>query len=410
MLPFDKISLAAGRQDRGLFALSARFVVLMLLMLPVPQVAADTLQQALDAYWLRQPQAQAMSARLDSAAAGKSQADGVLAGAPTLALSRRDQRDGASRETELEMAWPLSGNRDDRQRQAAATVVATEADASLLRVQLAAELIRIDSERKFRSEQLALATARLQLTEALQRDVSQKVAAGELARADLLTAQTETLAATTVRLGAEQAAEEALSQWQWRTGNSNELIDPVDVPVSTDVDNNPQWQRAKALAQAAAARSHFEQRRSGDIELSLLLRREEDPVLDEQIDSAGLRISVPLFAGAGRSQAVADAEAERLQADAEAKRVLLTLAQEQQQARRYWQRSAEQVALMQQQQQLAEQSLQLAQAAFAAGETTLAERLRVQQRLFDSREALSLQRKQQRDALARLIEAEGVLP
>lgn len=392
------------------FSATARLGGALLSVWYMPLAAADTLQQALDAYWLRHPQAQAMAARLDSAEAATSQAAGLLAGAPTLALSRRDQRDGAARETELEVALPLSSNRNDRQQQAEANGQATRADAALLRLQLAAELVRVNSERRFRAEQLELATDRLQLTEALQHDVSQKVNAGELARADLLIAQTETLAARTAKLVAEQAAEEALSQWQLRTGNISELIEPIEAPVATDIGSNPQWQRVQALAQAAAARSHFEQRRSGDIELSVLLRREEDPLLDEQIDSAGLRLSVPLFAGAGRSQAIADAQADRLRADAEANRLLLTLKDEQLQARRQWQRSAEQVLLMQQQRQLAEQSLQLAQAAFAAGETTLAERLRIQQRLFDSRDALSQQRKQQRDTLARLIEAEGVLP
>lgn len=374
---------------------------------------ANALQTALDAYWQRHPEAQALQARADAARAGQARADGWLADAPTLALSRLDERGGAGRETELELALPLARQRGERQAQADAAWQAVEAQARWLRLTLAAELLNVDSERRYRDDALLLSQQRLAVVQTLERNVRAKVDAGELARTDALLASSETLAANAALLAAEQHAEEARNAWQLRVGDRPgfpEQLETSVVPLTGELALHPQLQRALAMAHAAAAEARFERRYSGDAELSLLMKREDDPLLDERIDSAGIRLSVPLFAGSQRQQAAARADAERLSAEAEAQQLQQRLLQEQMQARRHYQRSQQQRQLAEQQQQLNEQSWQHAQAAFAAGEWPLAELLRQQQRLFDSNESLSLAKQQQRDALARLILAEGVLP
>lgn len=380
----------------------------------------SSLKAALDAYWLRHPQAQALSARANAADAAQAQADGFLAGAPTMALSRLDARDGGARETEFEFSLPLAGNRDARQQQASAGRAAVAAEARWLRLTLAAELLRIDSARRYRDAALTLSQERLALVQKLEQDVGQKVDAGELARTDRLLASAETLAAQAALLDAEQAADEARSAWLLRVGTlpalpalataDTDTDQNADKPLSGDRDQHPQLLQLLAQAQAAGARARFEQRRSGDAEISLLMKREEDPLLDEQIDSAGIRFSVPLFAGASRDQNVASADAERLSAEADAQQLRQALAQEHVQARQHWQRTRQQCRLAEQQRQLTEQSWQFAQSAFAAGELSVSELLRQQQRLFDSREWQSQLQQQQADALARLILAEGVLP
>ncbi len=384
------------------------------LLLATTAVCADAaLQTALDAYWLRHPQAQALNARLDAADAAQSQANGFLAGAPTVALSRLDERDGAGRETEFELALPLARHRDARQRSAGAERQAIAAEAHWLRLSLAAELLRVDSERQQRDEALKLSKQRLQLAQALEQNVQQKVAAGELARADALLAQSETLAADAALLQAEQAADEARSAWQLRAGKAAGLPAAPDttlIPVEGLIEQHPQLLQALAKAQAATARVQFQHEHAGNTELSLLMRREEDPLLDQRIDSAGLRFSMPISFGSNRRINTATAEAERFAAEAEAHQLREYLLQEQQQARRHYQRAGQQQTLAAQQLQLTEQSWQFAQAAFSAGELALSELLRQQQRLFDSHENLSQQQQQQRDALARLILAEGVLP
>lgn len=385
----------------------------LLCALLTPAAAGNALQTALDAYWQRHPQAQALAANADAARAGQARADGWLADAPTLAISRLDERDGAARETELELALPLARQRAERQQQADASAQAVNAQARWLRLTLAAELLNVDSERRYRDDALQLSQQRLNVAQALERDVRAKVDAGELARTDALLAGSETLAANAALLDAEQRAEEARNAWQLRVGDRPgfpEQLEADVVPVSGAIDLHPQLQQALATAHAAAAQARLDRRYSGDAELSLLMKREDDPLLDEQIDSAGIRLSVPLFAGSQREQAAARADAERLSAEAEAQQLRQRLQQEQAQARRHYQRSHQQRELAEQQQQLNEQSWQHAQAAFAAGELPLAELLRQQQRLFDSHESLSLAKQQQRDALARLLLAEGVLP
>ena len=387
--------------------------LLLLTLLTRPAAADQMLEQALDAYWQRHPAAQALQARADAAEASQDQAYGFLAGAPTVALSRLDERDGAGRETEFELSLPFATNRSDRQQQADAARHALTAEAQWLRLSLAAELLRIDSERRYREDALTLSRQRLQVAQALAENVGQKVRAGELARADQLLADSETLSADATVLSAEQAAEEARLAWQLRVGNVpafTDLIEAALLLAAAPAEQHPQLQQALAKAQAAAARAQLERRHTGDAEVSLLMKREEDPLLDERVDSAGIRLSVPLFSGSSRNQAAATAEAERLSAEAEAQQLRQQLLQEQQQARRHYARARQQRELAAQQLQLTEQSWQFAQAAFAAGELALSELLRQQQRLFDSHENLSQQQQEQRDALARLILAEGVLP
>lgn len=378
-----------------------------------PAFAGSTLQSALDAYWQRHPQAQALIARESAARAGQARADGWLADAPSIALSRLDERDGAGRETELEIALPLARQRGERQQQANAQAEVIAAEARWLRLTLAAELLTVDSERRYRDEALQLSQQRLSVAQALARNVDAKVDAGELARTDALLASSEALAANAALLSAEQLADEARDAWQLRVGNLpgfDETLESALAPLPGDPQQHPQLQQALARAQAAAAEARFERRYSGDAELSLLMKREEDPLLDERVDSAGIRLSVPLFAGSQREQAAASADAARLSAEAEAQQLQRQLAQAQQQARRHYERSTQQRALAEQQLQLNQQSWQHAQAAFAAGELPLAELLRQQQRLFDSHESLSQAKQQLRSALARLLLAEGVLP
>ncbi len=398
------------RPDRaGVTAL--RVVVLCAFSANVAVVnASDDLQAALAAYWLRHPEAQALDARLQAADAGVVEAHALFAGAPTLSLSRLDEQHDGGSETELEIALPLASGREQRQQQAGAEQQALHAEMAALRLQLGAELLRLDGERQFRLEQLALNRQRLQLSQTLTANVSNRVQAGELANTDLLLATTETLAAESALLSAEQAAEEATGAWQLRVGQRPAIAIADQAPAFTELTQHPQLQLALAQAQAATARSRYAQRRSNDAELSLLLKREDDPQFDQPVDSAGLKLSVPLFAGSRRDADVARAEADRSRADADALRLQQQLAQEQQQARGHWQRVHQQQALMQQQLQLTEQSWRFAEAAFVAGELSLSDLLRQQQRLFDSREQVAEQQLQQRHALARLILAEGQLP
>lgn len=306
--------------------------LLLLALGSSPAFAGSTLQAALDAYWQRHPEAQALSAREGAARAGRARADGWLADAPSVALSRLDERDGAGRETELEIALPLARQRGERQQQANAQAAAIAAEARWLRLTLAAELLTVDSERRYRDEALQLSQQRLTVAQALARNVDAKVDAGELARTDALLASSEALAANAALLSAEQLADEARDAWQLRVGNLpgfDETLESALSPLPGDPQQHPQLQQALARAQAAAAEARFERRYSGDAELSLLMKREDDPLMDERVDSAGIRLSVPLFAGSQREQAAASADAARLSAEAEAQQLQRQLAQAQ---------------------------------------------------------------------------------
>ncbi len=410
-LPDATDANAATRRaaDRRLTALCL-LALLSLSTVSTRAFAEQDLQAAIAAYWLRHPDAQALAARTQAADAGLVEARSWFAGAPTVSLSRLDEQHDGGSETELEIALPLAGSRAPRQQQANAEQLALQAEIRALRLSLGAELLQLDGNRRLRDAQLSLSRERLQLSQALTANVASRVRAGELANTDLLLATSETLAAETALLSAEQAAAEAGSAWQLRVGQLPALISADRAPATGEISDHPELQLALARAQAAAARMRYTERRSNDVELSLLLKREDDPEFAQPVDSAGVKFSVPLFAGSRRDAEYTRAQAERSQADADAQRLQQQLTVEQQQARTLWQRVQQQQLLIAQQLQLTEQGWRFAEAAFAAGELPLADLLRQQQRLFDTRERVAEQQQQQREALARLILAEGQLP
>jgi cobalt-zinc-cadmium efflux system outer membrane protein len=373
----------------------------------------DALEQAL----ARQPEAQALHARQDEQAALRSAAGGWLADAPALAVGYRSDQwtdDQGQREWEAELALPLwlPGERGARTALATAEGEVVAARLAALRLELAGTLRDALWDHAAARAALDLADQRLATAEQLEADVARRVAVGELARADLLLAQQETLTARAARLERQTVLEQKRRRFSLLTaGTEPPAATPESVAAALSLEQHPQLESARHEVAAAqgAVQVATAVRRAGP-ELSVFGRRERGNAVEPYHDSLGLRLSLP-FSSTPRARAAdAAAQAALTAALARYDQVRRQLGEEQAQAVAAHTTAATRLTLLEQARDLAQQRLALAEKAFALGEHSLLELLRTRSAAFDTAAALHEQQIALARAAAHLNQSHGVLP
>lgn len=259
-----------------------------------PATAPHHLTGAVDAAWQRAVAAAEAEGARQRAEARRSVAGSLLAGAPALEMSHRAGQ-GDARETELATAWPLAlpGLRSARRAAGDAEVSLADAQQRHARWQLAGQV---------REAAWALETARADALQAQAHaanleqvavDVERRVRAGDLARADHLSARSEALAAQAAHRDAALRLSDAQRQWGLLTG--------LPVPAGPAVVERVEAGTVESHpALASAMRSLEQSRRHADLvaatrreppELRVGLRRDADGASASRTSAAvGVRI------------------------------------------------------------------------------------------------------------------------
>lgn len=218
----------------------------------------------------------------------------------------------------------------------------------------------------------------------LQRDITQRVQAGEAAPDELTQINIETSLAQT-ELAQAQAHEQALQlQLQLMLGENIE-VNSISLPsTSAAAGEHPLIQIATAQARKTQAQRDWSQDWSRDLEWSLLYKRERSEINSTSENSSGIALSIPL----GRS---GDRRAEQQQAATAAQLAQQQLSLLQQQLPLQQQRADLRLRSAQAQ---AQQLLQITQwqtqhlnavtRAWRQGENSFAEVLRAQQKHWQS--------------------------
>lgn len=390
-------------------------VGLLLALLGVGGARADSLAAALDAAWARHPQAAALSARGDEAAARTALAAAWTAGAPSFAAGHLGDRFGSNdgrREWEIELAAPLwlPGQQAARQSEAASAGSVLAAARAALRLHMAGRV---------REGGWTVVAARAALDAAQQREASARAleagvlrrhAAGELARIDANLAQGEHLAAqadvaeaVTVLHAAEQA---------WRALTGLPAPAALDEERAADAgEDHPQLATAVAALHAAQTRLRVAQASGRDApELALRLVRERDAAGEPWGSALGVQFKLP-FASAPQARlndAAARAELAEATANLAQARQAVTL--EIERARAELDAAVRRYAAAQTRQALGADTLRLAEKAFALGEADLSTLLRLRATALDADAERARQRVARAAAVSRLNQALGVLP
>lgn len=378
---------------------------------------SQSLHDALEAAWNRQPAAKAASARDNELAAKRDAATALFPEPPSVNLGyRTDQANQNSGVRELEgvLSLPLW---TPATRGAAQTLAQAETEqfGSSLRSQrwrLAGEVREAYWQARLAITEQELAQRKVDEALALATDVERRLKAGDLARADLNQARAAEQLARASLADTRTRAYRATQSFFVLTGLKTLSGDTEPVAVgSRELEAHPQLQasdHATVTARAKLAQALAATRDPPEIEVGM--RRERAAFGEPYANSVIVGIKIP-FATDGRNQpritaanaefietqAAQSLERQKLAADIEAAEVEL------EQARQIEQLAAERF-------RLAADTQALYAKAFALGELDLPYRLRAESERFDAELALTRARIEVGRAISRLNQALGILP
>ncbi|MFC5460531.1 TolC family protein [Massilia niabensis] len=381
-----------------------------------PAPAGPTLRQAVESAWQRAPAARTLEARQDEVSAGRANARSWLATSPTLGLSQRADR-GASerdqRESEISVSssiW-LPGQKSARETLAARSTDEVTAHLGATRLAVAGMVRNRMWEAAAARVRLEEKQDHLHHLEGLSDEVRRRVKAGDLARSDGLLAQQEVLAARIEVSNARTGASEVLARYRVATGLSalpalepeplHHTATPIDTRLAAAQASE---ERARAALRLAAAN------RSAPPTIALSVRREDERLLREPVNSIGVSLQIPIGTAARNRTveaqartviATAAAEAAEVQANAEAD---IEIAKERlANVRAALDTALERAAALHEHTALFEK-------AFRVGERGLAELLRSRALTHEADVAVAQQKVALGHAHAQLNQALGILP
>ena len=383
---------------------------------PAPTAIGITLKQAVDSAWQRAPAARTLEARQDEVLAARDNARSWLASNPTIGLSQRadqgaTERDQRESEISVSSSFWMPGQKSARAALAARSTDEVAAHIGATRLAVAGLVRNRMWEAAAAQVRLEEKQDHLHHLEGLRDEVQRRVEAGDLARSDGLLAQQEVLAAQIDVTNARTAATEALSRYRITTGLPNlPALEPEplhDMAASA----NPRLVAAQASEQRARAALRLAGAfRSAPPTVVLSVRREDERLLREPVNSIGVALQIPIGTAArnrtveAQAQTViatAAAEAAEIQANADAD---VEIAKERlANARSALETATERATALHEHTALFEK-------AFRAGERGLAELLRSRALTHEADVAVAQQKVALGLAHAQLNQALGILP
>ena len=378
---------------------------------------AETLRDAVEKAWERQPTAQAQSFRTAELAARVKAANAWMPAPPSIGLSERSDRlnrKAGSREVEAELSVPL-WLPGQRQRESAVAA----ADQNLQRDALDSAKWKLAGEvrdaywqvRSTEAERRA-AVRRLDDAVALAADVERRLKAGDLARTDFNQAK-----------GAEHTARSAASEAEVRTARALQAFttltgletlpagDEAPAANAPPLTEHPALRQLDRIALAADARMRLAtDSRRDNPELTLAYRRERSSSIEPYGRSVTLGIRIPLATDARNEPKVAAANAEYIEARTAYARLKDQLQAELLASQRELLQARAALVLAEERQRLAAENDQLLGKAFSLGEIDLATRLRAAAERYAADADVSRSRIEAGRAVSRLNQAFGVLP
>ena len=378
---------------------------------------AQTLRDAVESAWLRQPTTQARVARTEEFAARRDAARSWIRESPSVSVSQRTDRwyrNEGTRELGAEIALPIAlpGERDRQQRVAEAETNRYESEFAALKWKLAGEVREAYWQARLTLAELRLAVRKVEEAKRLADDAERRMKTGDLARGDLNQAR-----------GAEQLARAILAETEARVFRAQRVFAaltglsmlPTDVEVETtafsSVEMHPQMRVLEHTVDAARARLALAQTATRDPpEVALGIHRERSAFGERYDNSAMVSLRVPLATDARNQPRITAASAELAEAQAQLLLEKTKLTADIEAAREELGRGREALAYAETRFQFAADTQALFEKAFEFGEIDLVTRLRSENERFDAELALVRVRLEAARAVSRLNQALGILP
>lgn len=391
-------------------------IVALVLLASVP-AQAESIANILDKAWLRLPHAQSQPSREAELNANSATASSLLPAPPALVLGHRTDRfnrNAGEREIEAELSMPLwlPGEKSARQQLAASDLSRFSAEQLALRLQLAGTLREAIWQLELAEKTAEMLQTRLSAQRQIEADVARQVSAGELARADLLLAQGERLAAQGDLAEAEQALLGARQTYAQLVGDSSRPDVPVE-PLSNrgELAAHPLLLASSNRFKSAQARARLVAKTGRDNpELSFSARRERGDPAEPFANSLAVSIKIPFGSGSRNASRVAAAQADVTEAEVAFQRQQNEIERAIETAEAALRTAQRRADLAQSRHALAQDNLQLIKKAFSLGEKSLFEFQRAQFVLDQAALAASQAEIAIHHSYARLNQALGVMP
>ena len=378
---------------------------------------AQSLRDAVEAAWPRQPAYQAQPARAEEFAAKRDAAQALFPEPPSLSVANRNDRlnrNGGAQEWEAEIALPL-WLPGERGRQSA--IVNAERDQydtglTAAKLKIAGEVRDAYWQARLAENELALARRKAEEAAALAADVERRVKAGEVARVDLNQAQAAERLARAALTEAEIRAFKARQAFAVLTGLTTlpAAVESI-APAHPDLEDHPllaPLQRAVATTQARLRQATQSLRNNPELELGV--RRERNAFDDPYANSVQMRFRLPFATDARNKPRIAAANAELIEAHAAYNLERAKVAAETEATRRELEQARTVVQLTEARFALAADTQRLLAKAFALGELDLIARLRAENEHFEAELNFTRAKLEAMRAISRLNQALGVLP
>ena len=404
-----------GDVTRG-FALRSTHKWMLALVLVSGGANAQSLHDAFEKAWERQPLSQAQGYRAAELSARAKAAGSWVPAPPSVGVRERSDRfngNSGIREFETELAVPLwlPGQRD---RQAALV----NAETDLRRDTLAAARWKLAGEvrdaywlARSAESDAVIARRRLGDATALAADVERRLKAGDLARTDFNQAK-----------GAENAARAAVGESELRMTRALQSFTLLTgLGVLPDGDEAPaagpppsaDHPTLRALERTAAAADARIRQAAGDTrdspELTLGWRRERSTSVDPHAATVTLGIRIPLATDSRNESRIAAANAEFIEARTAIVRQKEVVEADIVASSRELAQARGALTLAEERQRLSAETDQLLGKAFRLGEIDLATRLRIAAERYAADADVSRSRLELGRAASRLNQAFGVL-
>ena len=377
---------------------------------------AQSLRDAVEAAWMRQPLAQARAARESEYAARREAAHALTPEPPAIAFGHRtDQvnRNEGRREWEAEFSLPLWLPGQKGRQTAVVDAERSQFDTAVAaaRLRIAGEVRDSYWQARLAESELALARRKVEEATTLAGDVARRVNAGDLARVDLNQAQAAGHSARAALAEAESKAFRARQAFATLTGMVALPSDGERPRAQPSLEGHPELlalQRAVAAAQARLTQAALDRRDSPELALAMTRERDAfDPPFDNTLS---FRLRLPFATGARNQPRIAGANAQMIEAQAAYQLERNKLAAEIDAARRELAQTEAVRQLAETRFVLLAEAHRLLARAFSLGELDFVSRLRAENERFEAesnrdRAALEASR-----AASRLNQAQGLLP
>ena len=374
----------------------------------------DLVEKSLPHY----PNSQLLAAKKLMLEARQTQANSLLPGSAALILrNQNDQLLSRNGETEWEagVEFPIWLNGQRKARAAIANIANQNltADTQYLRLQLAGMVRDALWDIQLMQGLADIAKAKHEAASQLQRDIEKRVSLGDMAKKDLLVAQTETLQAESERINAEAEVQHAKFRYVNLTGLS---IIPAEFTEIKSAKSDVEETHLALLEANGKIALSIEQRNLVRLEnrdnptVTLGTRSLRGATDTQYNNSFGITVRIPLQSATRNTPLQAAAEMQYAENQAHLSQLKLLLAAAMHEAEHNLEVGSAQLEVLTKQHNIAQQSLSVTRKAFQLGELDLSDLIRVQTQAFNTEKSLKNQQIQQLWNTARYNQAVGELP